>query len=207
MTYFMKTARAQSRTQNLGGNPGGLTLPFASFGLVALAGFIMLGAVGAQAETKTHDTYVMQRDLPGTQKINFADFDVNHDGILSRYEVGTKLFYIFDTDGNEVIDNIEYDRPMVLSIIPMEKQEIKTIDFNDDGIADAASYNKEEFFERSMLARFDDGNAGVSAASFLNRVYWQLDDNKDKTVDIKEWRDAYIKSVTPSAANPNRYNQ
>lgn len=203
MTNLMKTARSQSRVQNRLAS----ALPLASMGLAAVAGFIMLSTVAAQAETKTKDTYVVQRELPGTQKVNFAEFDVNHDGILSRSEIGTKLFYIFDTDGNEVIDNFEYQRPMILSIIPMEKQEIKTIDFDDDGIADAASYNKEEFFERSMLARFDKENTGVSAESFLNRVYWQLDDNKDKTVDIKEWREAYIKSVTPSAANPNRYNQ
>ncbi len=177
-----------------------------SFGIAAL-----LMATGtaqmAQAETMTKDTYVIQKDLPDTKVVNFSEFDMNKNGILSRAEVGTRLFYIFDTDGNEVIDNIEYDRPMVLTIIPMEKQEIRSIDFDDDGLADATSYNRKDFFDRSMLARFDKDNRGVSAASFLNRVYWHLDDNKDKTVDIKEWRKAYIETVTPSAANPNRYNQ
>ena len=179
------------------------TLSFASLAVATM----MAAAAPAAAEVITKDTYVVQKDLPDTKKVNFSEFDLNKDGILSRAEIGTKLFYIFDTDGNEVIDNIEYKRPMVLSIIPMEKQEIKTIDFDDDGVADATSYNKEEFFERSMLARFDKDSRGVSAQSFLDRVYWQLDDNKDKTVDIKEFREAYIKSVSPSAANPNRYNQ
>lgn len=161
----------------------------------------------ATAATVTTDTIVAQQELDGTQKVNFAEFDVNKDGRLSRAEVGEKLFYIFDTDGNHVIDNIEYARPMILTIIPMEKQEITTVDFDDDGIPDSTTFNTEQFYEQSMLARFAKDKDGLSAKDFLGRVYWQLDDNKDKTVDLKEFKEAYIESVTPSAANPNRYNQ
>jgi hypothetical protein len=189
--------------------------------LAALAGGTIMASwpAGAQMQTvttttqaptvtTTKDTFITQQDVPGTQKVNFSDFDANKDGTLSRNEVGGKLFYIFDTDGNQVIDNIEYTRPMVLTIIPMEKKEITTIDFNDDGVADSTSYSQEEFFEQSKLARFDQNKNGLSAREFLDRrVYWNLDDNKDKTVDIKEWKRAYIASLQPSAANPNRYNQ
>ncbi len=170
---------------------------------LAATGALMTSAIAA---TVTTDTIVTQQEVADTKKVNFSDFDVNKDGRLSRAEVGEKLFYIFDTDGNEVIDNIEYNRPMVLTIIPMEKKEITTVDFDDDGVADSTSFNTEEFYERSMLGRFAKDKDGLSAADFLGRVYWQLDDNKDKTVDIKEFKAAYIKSLTPSAANPNRYN-
>ena len=183
------------------------TRPFALFSAALLGMTASLAlATAASAATVTKDTIVSQQELSNTQKINFSDFDVNKDGRLSRSEVGETLFYIFDTDGNEVIDNIEYDRPMVLTIIPMEKKEITTIDFDDDGIPDSTSFNTEEFYERSMLGRFAKDKDGLSARDFLGRVYWQLDDNKDKTVDIKEFKRAYIKSLSPSAANPNRYN-
>lgn len=190
--------------------------------LAALAGGTIMASspVGAQTQTvttthtqaptvtTTKDTFITQQEQSGTIKVNFSDFDANKDGSLSRNEVGGKLFYIFDTDGNQVIDNIEYTKAMVLTIIPMEKKEITTIDFNDDGIPDNTSYSQEEFFEQSKLARFDQNKNGLSAQEFLDRrVYWSLDDNKDKTVDIEEWKRAYIASLQPSAANPNRYNQ
>lgn len=181
------------------------TIAFFSAALLGMSASVAL-MTGASAATVTKDTIVTQQELANTEKINFSDFDVNKDGRLSRAEVGETLFYIFDTDGNEVIDNIEYERPMVLTIIPMEKKEITTVDFDDDGIPDSTSFNTEEFYEQSMLARFAKDKNGLSAKDFLGQNYWQLDDNKDKTVDIKEFKRAYIQSLRPSAANPNRYN-
>lgn len=189
-----------------------MTISFRMFAFPVLAAgaVLLLGtslSTPAQSATVTKDTVTVQQDVPGTKKVNFAAFDLNHDGRLSRNEVGTELFYIFDTDGNEVIDNIEYTKPMVLTIIPMEKQEITSVDFNDDGLPDNTTFNTDEFFKQSMLARFDKNHEGVSAQSFLNgRYYFTLDDNHDKTVDLKEFRSAYVKAITPSAANPNRYN-
>ena len=140
--------------------------------------------------------------------MNFADFDRNNDGQLSRVEVGEELFFIFDTDGNEVVDNLEYTRPMVVTIIPMEKSEVFSADFNDDGIADEETYNYEEFIQQSMLYKFDQNKNGLSARDFLNQVYWrEIDDNNDKTIDLAEWKRAYIASLAPSSANPNRYNR
>jgi len=168
---------------------------------------IGLATAPALAQSITTDTYTMQKDLPNTQTVNFAEFDVNNDGQLSRKEIGEKLFYIFDTDGNHVIDNKEYLKPMVLTIIPMQKEKIVTFDFNDDGIADKTQYSHKEFFEQSMLAKFDKDGDGLSAKDFLGRYFWHLDDNKDKVIDLKEWQAEYIAVTSPSAANPNRYNQ
>jgi hypothetical protein len=173
--------------------------------LALTAGMAMTSGVAAQSIVT--DTYTIQKEIPNTQTVNFAEFDIDNDGQLSRKEIGAKLFYIFDTDGNHVIDNKEYLKPMVLTIIPMQKEKIVTYDFNDDGIADKTQYKHKEFFEQSMLAKFDKDGNGLSASDFIERNFWSLDDNRDKVIDIKEWQAAYIKATSPSAANPNRYNR
>lgn len=177
--------------------------------ILSLALFAAIAAGSTvHARTIVKDTITAQREQPGVRKVNFSSFDANKDGQLSRNEVGGALFYIFDTDGNQVIDNLEYTKIMVLTIIPMAKKEITSVDFNDDGIADSKSYNQEDFFQQSKLVRFDQNKNGLSAREFLDgAIYWQLDDNKDKTVDIEEWKRAYIASLTPGTLNPNLYNQ
>lgn len=178
--------------------------------------YLMLGAallalgtfsVSAKADTVTKETTVTQKELPGTNKVNFAAMDLNHDGILSRSEVGRKLFYIFDADGNEVIDNIEFDKPKVLTVIPLEKKELTMVDFDDDGIADVTKYTSEDFANFSMLNRFDKDNDGLSPEEFLGQSFLKTDTNRDKTIDIEEWRAAYIASVSPLAAKQYRYNK
>src|SRR5688500_8591460 len=117
------------------------------YSVLLAAGAILTGMTPLYAATVVQDTYVRQQDVPGTKKVNFADFDRNHDGQLSRVEIGEELFFIFDTDGNEVIDNLEYTKAMVVTIIPMEKSEVFSVDFNDDGVADEETYNYEEFVQ------------------------------------------------------------
>lgn len=152
------------------------------------------------------DTYIQQRETPAMKKVDFAAFDINGDGQLSHPEIGEKLFRIFDTDGNHVIDNIEYTKPMVMTVIPMVKREIVTVETAADGKVVETKTSEEEFYKQSMLHKFSDNPAGLSAQDFLSRNYWSLDDNGDKMIDVKEWKDAYTESLRPSAANPNRYN-
>jgi hypothetical protein len=71
---------------------------------------LIAGGTSVQAETITETTVVKPVDQPHLNKVDFSAFDLNHDGILSMPEVGEKLFYIFDLDGNEVIDNIEFTK-------------------------------------------------------------------------------------------------
>lgn len=177
--------------------------------LLAGAAVLALGAFAstANADTVTKQTTVTQKDLPDTYKVNFAAMDLNHDGILSRSEVGRKLFYIFDTDGNEVIDNIEFDKPKVLTVIPLEKTELTMVDFDDDGKPDVTKYTSEEFANFSMLNRFDKDNDGLSAEEFIGESFLKLDTDKSKVIEIKEWRDAYIASLSPLSAKQYRYNK
>jgi len=163
-------------------------------------------AASANAQTVVKQTTVTQKELADTNKVNFAAMDLNQDGILSRAEVGRKLFYIFDTDGNEVIDNIEYTKEKVLTIIPLERQELTMIDFDDDGVPDATKFTSEEFANYSMLNRFDKDSNGLSAEEFIGMPMLKLDTDRSKVIEIAEWRDAYIKSLSPLSAKQYRYN-
>ncbi len=166
------------------------------------------GAVMAAASITTiTDTVIKQQEQPDKKKVNFSEFDVNGDGQLSHAEVGEKLFSIFDTDGNMVIDNIEYKKPMVMTIIPMVKTETITFVFDGQTIPSKTEVTEEEFYKKSMLHKFTDSPEGLSANKFLDQGFWRLDDNSDKVIDLKEWKEAYTESLRPSAANPNRYNQ
>lgn len=157
--------------------------------------------------TSTTQTVVTPVDLPNMEKTNFSAFDLNKDGILDMVEVGTKLFYIFDTDGNEVIDNIEFENKKVMTIIPMEKETFKFVDYNGDGAADDTSYTHEAFFKTSGLMRFDQNMDGLSPHDFVEQTFLVLDDNNSKAIELDEWKEAYIKYARPPVAEQERYGQ
>lgn len=181
---------------------------FYSLLATALISMTALGTTmnAASAETVTTQTTVVQSDIPGVEKINFSQLDLNNDGILSRAEVARKLFYLFDGDGNEVIDNIEIKKNRVLTFIPLEKTQLTMIDFNDDGLVDKTHVSNEEFMKFSMLSRFDKDMDGLNAQDFIGKSFLELDTDNSKAVEAREWRDAYIKSVAPLVAKQYRYN-
>ena len=47
-----------------------------------------LCSLPAGAETVMQNTTVTQIEIPDARKVDFKAFDINHDGILSRAEVG-----------------------------------------------------------------------------------------------------------------------
>lgn len=176
--------------------------------LSALSAVALLAALApAHAETVTKQTTVTQTEIPNTTKINFAALDLNQDGVLSRSEVARKLFYLFDTDNNEVIDNIEIKKPRILTFIPLEKTELTMIDFDDDGKVDTATSTNEQFMTASMLQRFDEDKDGLSAEDFIGKSFLELDTDKSKVIEAKEWRDAYIARIAPLVAEQYRYNK
>lgn len=134
----------------------------------------------------------------GTRVVAFTDFDLNHDGVLSRREVGEKLFKMYDTDGNEVIDNIEFTRKAVITVHPIEKETVVTYDFDGDGIADKTQITNEQFMRDTLLARFDENKNGLSAEEFTGRHFMEADINNDKTVDMKEFKASYDGAIDKS---------
>lgn len=155
----------------------------------------------------TKTTAVAPVPVEGAIPVNFKYLDVNSDGILSRKEVGQKLFYLFDTDGNGVIDNIEIKKNQVITLVPFEKVELTMIDFDDDGKADIVNITSDQFMDYSMLNRFDKDNDGLTAEEFIGQSALELDADKSGVVEFREWKEVYDKSVSPEAAKQYIYQQ
>lgn len=142
---------------------------------------------------------------PTIRTLTLAEFDQNNDFRLDMEEVGKELFYIFDKDGNEVIDNIEYDNNAVLTVRPVEVEKYTFIDINSDGTVEATNYSYETMYQESGLALFDEDKDGLSPADFLEQSFLEVDDNKDKTIDLQEFSEVYIATRRPASAEQERY--
>ena len=175
--------------------------------LLASAAFAVLWSIPpVSAETVTTKTVVHPKTIPDTDKVNFSAFDLNHDNILSMDEVGETLFYVFDTDGNETIDNIEFDHRQVITVIPMEKDTYTFVDWDNDGNVDKSSYTYDTFFQRSGLMRFDKNVNGLSASEFIDHGFLELDEDDSTVIELDEWKLAYEESMRPENAKQERYN-
>ena len=176
-----------------------------SFLTAAAAVFMFTAAANAETviETTTTVTPQMQAD---TRYIDVDTFDDNNDGILTMSEVGTELFYIFDRDGNEVIDNIEFETNSMMTLTPMQKETVTVVDVYADGNIDQATYTYEEFIQQSKLDKFTDDNNGLSPEEFINDEFLALDDDGSTVLEREEWEEAYIAMLHPKSAEQERYN-
>ena len=156
--------------------------------------------------TVTTQTYVEPQEIEGVNEIKFSDFDLNNDGLYSKSEVGEKLFYSFDRDGNEVIDNIEWNENSVYTIIPMEKETYTFVDYDSDGYTELSEYDYDQFYQESALILFDKNKDGLSAAEFIEVGFQELDDNDNNTIELDEWKEAYTEMTHPKNAEQERYN-
>lgn len=172
----------------------------------ALTLALLMGVSAATAETVKTETVVRTQHVAGVGTVDFTVFDLNKDGIYSMNEVGEHLFRIFDTDGNELIDNIEWDKKIILTVMPMEKQTFKSVDYDNDGIADKTEYTRETFFDATGLNRFDAHNDGLSAKEFIGESFYKLDEDNNLMVDIHEWKRGYLKSLPEVPQHNKRIN-
>lgn len=190
-----------------------MTRNFKFFLASTAVSLMMLQAAPVQAAegTVVRSTTVTktQQVMPetGTRIVNFMDFDLNKDGILSTFEVGEMLFKLFDSDGNEVLDNVEYERRNVMTLVPMEKETIITFDFDNDGKADEIQHTYENFMESTHLTRFDDNGDGISPRDFAEKSLLEMDINRSKLVELNEWRGAYIESIAQKNAKHVQMNE
>lgn len=174
---------------------------------LCLAAVLCLTSSGiALAETITTKTFVTQKELPNVEKTDFSAFDLNGDNVLSKEEVGEKLFYIFDRDGNEVIDSVEFDYRQMMTVIPMKKEIYSYVDWDNDGKSDQVISTREEFIQQSRLMRFDEDMDGLSAADFIEADFFTLDHNRSGLIELYEWKEQYMDETIPRHARQDRYN-
>lgn len=178
--------------------------------ILTLTSVLALTAGSAALAETVVQTTVVDNQPPvseDTELVDIMAYDINGDGILAMNEIGEKLFYQFDTDGNQEIDNIEFTEPTFMTFAPMEKTTVTSIDYNNDGIVDAESITFETLMQATGLVRFDDNMNGLSPRDFIETGYEELDVNQDKMIGLDEWKDAYTISRAPESANQKRYNQ
>lgn len=159
----------------------------------ALVAALAVPLYTAQAETVKSTTVITPQPLENTIEVNFLAFDMNNNGILSKAEVGEKLYEIFDTDGNEVIDNQEYDNKNVYTIVPYEKMTFTMVDYEGDGKADVTTYEREEFLKETRLSRFNEGPDGLSAKEFIDDNFYEVDTDNNKLIEKDEWKNTYAR--------------
>jgi Ca2+-binding EF-hand superfamily protein len=129
----------------------------------------------------------------GERKLSFADFDLNHDGVLSMDEVAQKMFRIYDLDGNGVIDNQEYEQHTIITFTPEEKTTITS--YIDESGKDGTKYTRESFMKESRLSGLTSVKEGLSPHEFIGRDFKSVDVNHDHFIDMNEWRGTYIASL------------
>jgi hypothetical protein len=176
-----------------------------STAILSLACVAVPGSVNA--DTVTTQTLVQAKDIPNKHQTDFSVFDANGDGQYSMEEVGEKLFSVFDLDGNHNIDNIEWDKKSMMTIIPMEKETYTVVDEDSDGVAEEVTYTYSEFLETSGLIKFDKNYDGLSAEEFIGVGFESLDTDENKLIDMKEWKRTYTESLTAPNADQDHYNK
>ncbi|TVQ81847.1 MAG: hypothetical protein EA357_11620 [Micavibrio sp.] len=143
----------------------------------------------------------------GIHVVEFIDFDLNKDGIMSTHEVGEMLFKLYDTDGNNVIDNMEYNRPLIITVKPVEHHTTIYYDLNGNGKADEVVHTYETFKQDTRLADFVTNKDGLSARDFTNLHFNEVDVNGDGMIDLEEWQGTYIPSVDRANKERARFNR
>lgn len=169
---------------------------------------LCLGAAfPAAATTIATETKVLYKPVPNMNVVDFRQFDSNRDNVLTMEEVGEKLFYTFDKDGNQLIDNIEFSRPMVLTFAPMERVTTQFVDYNGDGLADKTATSQERFMQQTGLSRFNPDGTGLAADEFIGVAFKKADRDGSGQIDVREWQQVYIASLRQLPQNESfRYN-
>lgn len=142
----------------------------------------------------------------GRKSINLTEFDLNKDGVLSKDEVGERLFKLFDRDRNHLIDNREMKKVGLITLSPMKRKHIEIVDYHSADKPSKTTVTEEEFLQRSRLIEFDKDEDGLSPLDFLGMHFNQVDVRRDGVIDLYEWKRAYAASVKPKHAEQFNYN-
>lgn len=154
---------------------------------------ILKSETGARKVTLKID--VAPENMPDGNTFSLEGLDLDKDGILTRDEVGEKLFRVFDRDGNLGIDNIEMEAPSLIVFSPMEKKRTVVIDYFAEDKPKKKIVTTEEFIQESGLGRFDKDADGLSPSDFLQMSFNEVNVKDDIIIDLYEWKRAYVNSL------------
>lgn len=189
-----------------------------TFKILSLASVaVMALSAGAMAQTPkeigdaSNDPAVTATSVTKTVTVapaatSIMMYDLNGDGMLSQDEIGNKLFYMFDTDGNESLDNIEWNKTVKITMAPFEKITVTKMDVDGDGVDEEEAINVDVFMKATGLERFDQNGEGISPRTFTGKSVLQMDTDKSGLIEMKEWKKAYSESRAPLAADNAIYN-
>jgi hypothetical protein len=174
--------------------------------LAATALMLTIGATApasAQVQTQTSvATTIETRETPvvpqGVITFDVAGFDATGNGALVKQSVGDQLFKLYDVDGNGVVDNIEYERRAIATVVPVERVTTISYDVTGNGIADQQETTRERLLRETLLSRFDQRKLGLSANELLDRSFYGSDIDGNKFISKKEWQGAYNAAIDRS---------
>lgn len=156
---------------------------------------LMTATTVVNAETVTKTTVQKQEVMNNSVSFEIDSFDINKDGRYAKSEIGEKLFYIYDTDGNEIIDSNEFDAKRIITVVPVQEETYTYVDTDNDGLVEESTYTFTRMMKDTGLAIYDSEKDGLSAKEFIGTFYRDVDKNDDKTVDLEEWKSTYLSSV------------
>jgi Ca2+-binding EF-hand superfamily protein len=172
--------------------------------MMAVAIIALTGGMAHADITVGTTTTVKEVPLPGVKTFDINSFDDNHDGVITVEEAGDHLFHLFDLNDDGVIDNKEFEKKTIVTVMPLQKTTYMFRDVN--GQTQTGQYSYDTFMKRSGLAQFGGNKDGMSPHDFVKKSFLQMDTNHDGVITPDEWRAAYVASHTPSADQAYRYN-
>lgn len=193
------------------------TLKHSAIALVLLCASTSLVRAEEVTTVTTHDVTVEKNRTewvkheepmykPGSNVLDLSQLDVNHDGILTKNEIGAALFRIFDTDGNQLIDNVEFEKKVIATVVPMKATETVSWYSGDNEVPDKTVVSTADFMKATQLARFDKNGDGLSPRDFAAKTFEDADINHDHFVDMKEWQGAYNAAINAQNVKEQQFS-
>lgn len=144
----------------------------------------------------------------GIRPVTFYYFDSDLTRIVAASELTEEIFDIWDKDSNGYIALNEYHDNGMVMYEPIEYSSRTYQDIDADGNLELT---KEEYtFRLQQLEGYQsvntDGEAGISAAEFVDAGFQITDDDDDNQISYEELKEAFY-GQKRLASEPEIYNQ
>lgn len=182
-------------------------LKYALIGGLALSGAAAVAHAETVTTTRTQTTTERQMTTDNSH-IDLARLERDNNGTIVLDDLARHLFYLYDTDGNELIDNQEFEARRIATIMPVERETITVVDtISSNGEPELMTHNYTHFMERTGLSRFETNADGLTAHEFLGDVsFLEADQNSDHGIGLEEWKAAYSADYQKPHDEGDAYN-